>query len=92
MRHVRQESGKKRGRSEQSKVGRSANEAGEESKVEGGCGGEMGAMRKEGVRERLGWSKQGRQKTQSGERDKTSLLICSPYFQGTSRETFSLNI
>lgn len=41
MKHRQQESGKKRGQSEQSKVGKSANEAGEGSKVGGGCGGEM---------------------------------------------------
>lgn len=42
MRHKRQESIKKRGQSEQSKVEKSANEAGEGSKVGGGCGGGIG--------------------------------------------------
>lgn len=59
----------------------------------GGWGGrKRNEERKEGVRERLGQSAQGRQKTQSGERDKTSLLIYSPYFQGTSHKTFPLHI
>lgn len=47
---MRQESGKKRGQSEQSKVGKSANEAGEESKVGGGCGAEMGTEERGRVR------------------------------------------
>lgn len=38
---MRQESGTKSGQSEQSKLGKSANEAGEGSKVDGGCVGEI---------------------------------------------------
>lgn len=41
MRHMRQGSSEKRGQSEQSKVGKSANEAGEGSQVGGGCWGEI---------------------------------------------------